>query len=220
MTTVEEHVQHLLIEIECMADKINSLQKNVDDFDDIYANYREHNAYLRKKVGILDDAHGATRRANEELQRTIAGLQHTIDECRKDFIDLDEECGRAIQTMDEYKEAIHAERIEHVAERQATNKAYHATIQKRTYAIEKLEAQVSNRDATIKYLEAEINMFNQDWHEGADGVYGMRSKNFKRLTEGFRGELSRHGKTIIITMPFDHQIAAKNAVKYITGQED
>lgn len=50
-------------------------------------------------------------------------------------------------------------------------------------------------------------------------VYGMRSKNFERLNKGYHGTLSRHGKTIVITLPFEHEAVAINAGEYITSQD-
>lgn len=54
-------------------------------------------------------------------------------------------------------------------------------------------------------------------------VHGMRAENFKRMTEGYHGTIARHGNTLIISIPFDKEIVAKNAEEWIVGagaQED
>ena len=51
-------------------------------------------------------------------------------------------------------------------------------------------------------------------------VHGMRAQNFKRMTEGYHGTLARHGETIVITIPFETEVVAKNAENWIVGDGD
>ena len=141
----------------------------------------------------------------DDLKRKNSGLQHEIDYCRGQVEDL----GSIIEERNEYKKSLQEERIDHAAERQAANKVYHSIIRDKNFAIEKLEYALANVPP-IPCIDS----------DDIAPVYGMRSQNFKRLVTGFHGKVSRHGKTIIISMPFKHEIVAKTAVEYITGQEE
>ena len=51
-------------------------------------------------------------------------------------------------------------------------------------------------------------------------VHRMIEKNFMRMVVGYKGTLARHGKMIVIAVPFESEQVAKNAENYIIGDGD
>lgn len=179
---------------------------------DIIENYtrrdEEHAASIDKLMetisGLLREVQAHKNTIENNCAEQIY-LQHELNYCRGQVEDL----GSIIEERNEYKKSLQEERIDHAAERQAANKVYHSIIRDKNFAIEKLEYALANVPP-IPCIDS----------DDIAPVYGMRSQNFKRLVTGFHGKVSRHGKTIIISIPFKHEIVAKTAVEYITGQED
>ena len=212
---------------------------------DIIDNYRRHAANLKDKIVDLENADREMRYRNtnlaeqvtnlkyknatlartafehdneqaatiDELHDKVAGLQKEIGDCRK-------ACFHLLDERNEYQKPLCTERADHIAEKCAINQAHHDLHKRNNSTIEELRTDNTK-------LEQCINLHNLCF--AADPVhcenigvpvYGMRSSNFENLIKGYHGTLSRHGKTIVITLPFEHETVAINAVEYITGHDE
>lgn len=239
-TTQESVMQHTLPINEC--DRFGAaLCKDIID------NYTGHNSRLKDKIADLEDEarnvryDNATLRDEKTRLKSIIFAMHaqvcernaTISDCVVEHNQhADQLCARI-----EYLEAINKGLEDDTDELQAINamhirhgeiyrdkicrlhdeRATHNDIHKGDNSIIKgLEGDVSN-------LRMANSLYRKRWNDRNDlesESHGMRSINFERMVKGYHGVLSRHGKTIVITLPFEHESVARNAEKYIVGLED
>lgn len=93
--------------------------------------------------------------------------------------------------------------------------------------IEYLEAINRGLEQDIENLRISNALYRKRWSEHESDPseyrgteYSIRSRNFSRMVSGYHGMLSRNGKTITITLPFEDESVARNAEKFIVGLED
>ena len=77
----------------------------------------------------------------------------------------------------------------------------------------------SNCAIQCLYTGSDICVTSTSTYPKLPEVRGMRAEHFQRLEKGFRGTLSRHGKTIIIVLEMPTEEVAENAENYICGEQ-
>lgn len=202
----EDMIRHQLPQNEC--EKLGAVLCK-----DIIDNYKGHAADLKHR--------------EEDARLMVADLESVIHELRTNVRVSQPILRDCIVEHNDHTHQLCA-RIEYL---EAVNKGHDDCKE----AFFKLVDQRSELEATNRGLEQDIEnlrisnaLYRKRWsdHENESNPseshgteYDIRSRNFSRMVSGYHGMLSRNGKTITITLPFEDESVARNAEKYIVGAQ-
>ena len=207
--TAFEHDNEQAATIDELHDEVAGLQLELND--------------CRKTFGTIDEEYGDLMTERNEYQETLRleRIDHMIE--KRAINQTHHDIHRSNNSIIEELESEIVDLRDRVRER---NHTINDTIIEHNNHTQQLYDRIEELEAENTSMEQCTNLHNLCF--AADPVhcenigvpvYGMRCQNFERMTKGYRGTLSRHGKTIVIALPFEHEIVAKNAVEYITGHE-